>query len=173
MKVIESILNPKYTFESFIIDSSNQLPHAASVAVTETIGIKYNPLFIYGKKGLGKTHLIHAIGNEILRKQPNVRICYISSEQFTNEVTAAFNAASLCTIHSFRQQFQKLDVLLIDDIQLIAGKDRAQDEFFHIFNSLYEKNKQIVITADKYPQEIPNLDDRLCFRFQWGIVVDI
>ena len=173
MKVIESTLNPKYTFKSFMIDSSNQLPHAASIAVTETIGTKYNPLFIYGKKGLGKTHLIHAIGNEILQKQPNMHICYISSEQFMNEVTAAFNAASLCTIHSFRQRFQELDVLLIDDIQLIAGKDRAQDEFFHTFNSLYEKNKQIVITADKYPQEIPNLDDRLCFRFQWGIVVDI
>jgi chromosomal replication initiator protein len=170
-------LNPKYTFENFVVGSSNQLPHAASVAVTETIGTKYNPLFVYGGVGLGKTHLIHAIGNEILRKRPDARICYISSEQFMNEFVGSLrNDKSLKDnkMDAFRRRFrEELDVLLMDDIQFIAGKDRTQDEFFHTFNSLYEKNKQIVLAADKYPQEIPDLEERLCSRFQWGLIADI
>ncbi len=170
-------LNPKYTFESFVVGSSNQLPHAASVAVTETLGTKYNPLFVYGGVGLGKTHLIHAIGNEIRRKHPHARICYISSEQFMNEfVWSLRNDKSLTDnkMDAFRRRFRnEVDVLLMDDIQFIAGKDRTQDEFFHTFNSLYEKNKQIVLAADKYPQEIPDLEERLSSRFQWGLIADI
>lgn len=170
-------LNPKYTFESFVVGSSNQLPHAASVAVTEVIGTKYNPLFVYGGVGLGKTHLIHAIGNEIMRKHPGVRICYISSEQFMNEfVWSLRNDKSLKDnkMDAFRKRFrEEIDVLLMDDIQFIAGKDRTQDEFFHTFNSLYDKNKQIVLAADKYPHEIPDLEERLCSRFQWGLIADI
>lgn len=168
-----SFFNPNYTFENFVVNSSNQLSHAASIAVTEMIGTKYNPLFIYGKKDLDKTHLIHAIGNEILRKRPKACVCYISSEQFMRELTAALVTLSLSTIRAFRRCFQELDVLLMDDIQFIAGKDRPQEEFFHVFNSLYEKNKQIVITSDRHPQEIQNLEERLCFRLQWGLIVDV
>ncbi|MDD5309793.1 MAG: chromosomal replication initiator protein DnaA [Deltaproteobacteria bacterium] len=164
-------LNPRYTFESFVVGSSNQLPHAASVAVTEMMGTKYNPLFIYGGVGLGKTHLVHAIGNAIRGKTPSVRICYISSEQFMNEFVFSLRNDKMDT---FRKRFRKeCDVLLMDDIQFIAGKDRTQDEFFHTFNSLYEQNKQIVLTSDKYPQEIPDLEERLRSRFQWGLIADI
>lgn len=172
-----SHLNPKYTFENFVVGASNQLPHAASVAVTEMVGRRYNPLFVYGGVGLGKTHLIHAIGNEIRRKDPNARICYISSEQFMNEFVGSLrNDRSLKDnkIDAFRRRFrEETDVLLMDDIQFIAGKDRTQDEFFHTFNSLYERNKQIVLASDKYPQEIPDLEERLCSRFQWGLIADI
>ena len=173
----KSQLNPKYTFGNFVVGASNQLPHAASVAVTEMVGRRYNPLFVYGGVGLGKTHLIHAIGNEIKRKNPNARICYISSEQFMNEFVGSLrNDRSLKDnkIDAFRRRFrEETDVLLMDDIQFIAGKDRTQDEFFHTFNSLYEKNKQIVLASDKYPQEIPDLEERLCSRFQWGLIADI
>jgi chromosomal replication initiator protein len=173
----KSQLNPKYTFENFVVGASNQLPHAASVAVTEMVGRRYNPLFVYGGVGLGKTHLIHAIGNEIRKKNPTARICYISSEQFMNDFIGSLrNDRSLKDnkIDAFRRRFrQETDVLLMDDIQFIAGKDRTQDEFFHTFNSLYEKNKQIVLASDKYPQEIPDLEERLCSRFQWGLIADI
>ncbi len=172
-----SQLNPKYTFENFVVGASNQLPHAASVAVTEMVGRRYNPFFVYGGVGLGKTHLIHAIGNEIRKRDPNARICYISSEQFMNEFVGSLrNDRSLkdYKIDSFRKRFrEETDVLLMDDIQFIAGKDRTQDEFFHTFNSLYERNKQIVLASDKYPQEIPDLEERLCSRFQWGLIADI
>jgi chromosomal replication initiator protein len=167
----ECRLNPRYTFESFVVGSSNQLPHAASVAVTEMMGTKYNPLFIYGGVGLGKTHLVHAIGNAIRLKTPNVRIAYISSEQFMNEFVFSLRNDKMDT---FRRRFRKeCDVLLMDDLQFMAGKDRTQDEFFHTFNSLYEQNKQIVLTSDKYPQEIPELEERLRSRFQWGLIADI
>lgn len=170
-------LNPRYTFANFIVGASNQLPHAASIAVTEMLGMRYNPLFIYGGVGLGKTHLIHAIGNEIKRKLPIARICYISSEQFMNDfIWSLRNDKSLRDnkMDAFRSRFRnETDVLLMDDLQFIAGKDRTQDEFFHTFNSLYEKNKQIVLASDKYPQEIPDLEERLASRFQWGLIADI
>jgi chromosomal replication initiator protein len=176
-QTFKSHLNPKYTFANFVVGASNQLPHAASVAVTEMVGKRYNPLFLYGGVGLGKTHLIHAIGNEIKSRNPDARIYYVSSEQFMNEfVHSLRNDRSLRDnkMDAFRQRFRKeIDVLLMDDIQFIAGKDRTQDEFFHTFNALYEQNKQIVLASDKYPQEIPDLEERLCSRFQWGLIADI
>jgi chromosomal replication initiator protein len=164
-------LNPKYTFDNFVVGTSNQLPHAASIAVTEILGTKYNPLFVYGGVGLGKTHLIHAVGNTIQQRQPNARICYISSEQFMNEFVWSLRNDKMDLFH--RRFRDEIDVLLMDDIQFIAGKDRTQDEFFHTFNSLYNKNKQIVLASDKYPQEIPDLEERLRSRFQWGLIADI
>jgi chromosomal replication initiator protein len=166
-----SRLNPKYTFSTFVVGASNQLPHAASLAVTESLGRKYNPLFVYGGVGLGKTHLLHAIGNGVRQRNPYARICYLSSEQFMNEFVSALAGARM---DAFRKRFRRdSDVLLMDDIQFIAGKDRTQDEFFHTFNSLYEDNRQIVLTSDKYPQEIPDLEERLRSRFQWGLIADI
>ncbi len=164
-------LNRKYTFKNFVVGSSNQLPHAASLAVTDMIGTKYNPLFVYGGVGLGKTHLVHAIGNEIRKKRPELRICYISSEQFMNEFVWALRNDKMDLFH--RHFRRETDVLLMDDIQFIAGKDRTQDEFFHTFNALHSQNKQIVLTSDKYPQEIPDLEERLRSRFQWGLIADI
>ncbi len=169
--VIECKLNPKYTFESFVVGASNQLPHAASVAVTDMLGKKYNPLFVYGGVGLGKTHLVHAIGNAVRINRPTARICYISSEQFMNEFIWSLRNDKMDVFH--RRFRNETDVLLMDDIQFIAGKGRTQDEFFHTFNSLYEDNKQIVLTSDKYPQEIPDLEERLRSRFQWGLIADI
>jgi chromosomal replication initiator protein len=164
-------LNPKYTFDNFVVGSSNQLPQAASVAVTEALGRKYNPLFIYGGVGLGKTHLLHAIGNGVRARCPSARIGYLSSEQFMNEFVSALASSKMDV---FRRRFrQSCDVLLMDDIQFIAGKDRTQDEFFHTFNSLHNENRQIVLTSDKYPQEIPDLEERLRSRFQWGLIADI
>ncbi len=168
---LQSRLNPKYTFSNFIVGASNQLPHAASMAIATQIGTRFNPLFIYGGVGLGKTHLLHAIGNQVLSLRPTARICYLSSEEFMNEFVASLRTNKM---DSFRRKFRKsCDVLLIDDIQFIAGKDGTQDEFFHTFNALYEENKQIVLTSDKYPQEIPDLEERLRSRFQWGLIADI
>jgi chromosomal replication initiator protein len=164
-------LNPKYTFDSFVVGASNQLPPAASIAVAEMVGTKYNPLFVYGGVGLGKTHLVHAIGNEIRNRNPYSKICYISSEQFMNEFIWSLRNDKMDVFH--RRFRKETDVLLMDDIQFIAGKDRTQDEFFHTFNSLYEENKQIVLASDKYPQEIPDLEERLRSRFQWGLIADI
>jgi chromosomal replication initiator protein len=166
-----SRLNPKYTFSSFVVGSSNQLPAAASVAVSNATGLKYNPLFIYGGVGLGKTHLLHAIGNGVRANAAGSRICYISTEEFMNEFVSSLRTNKM---EQFRRRFRKdLDVLLMDDIQFIGGKESTQDEFFHTFNSLYEDNKQIVLTSDKYPQEIPDLEERLRSRFQWGLIADI
>jgi chromosomal replication initiator protein len=166
-----SKLNPRYTFSTFVVGASNQLPHAASLAVTESIGRKYNPLFVYGGVGLGKTHLLHAIGNGVRQRNPYARISYLSSEQFMNEFVSALAGSKM---DAFRKRFRRdCDVLLMDDIQFIAGKDRTQDEFFHTFNSLYDDNRQIVLTSDKYPQEIPDLEERLRSRFQWGLIADI
>ncbi|MCU0662793.1 MAG: chromosomal replication initiator protein DnaA [Myxococcota bacterium] len=166
-----SRLNPKYTFDSFVVGSSNQLPHAASLAVTEMVGTKYNPLFVYGGVGLGKTHLVHAIGNTIRARRPGTRVCYLSSEQFMNDFVWALRNDKMDVFHRYFRK--EVDVLLMDDIQFIAGKDRTQDEFFHTFNSLYEQKRQIVLTSDKYPQEIPDLEERLRSRFQWGLIADI
>lgn len=164
-------LNPRYRFDTFIVGPSNQLAHAGSMAVATIVGRKYNPLFIYGGVGLGKTHLVHAIGHKIRADNPEKNIVYISSEQFMNDFISCVRHQKQ---HEFQQRYRhNCDVLLMDDIQFIAGKDRTQDEFFHTFNSLYDQHKQIVLTCDKYPQEIDNLEERLRSRFQWGLIADI
>jgi chromosomal replication initiator protein len=168
---LDSRLNPKYTFSNFVVGTSNQLPHAASIAIVERNASTYNPLFIYGGVGLGKTHLMHAIGNAVRAKSANKVVMYISSEEFVNEFITSLRTNKMDV---FRRKYRKwCDVLLVDDIQFIAGKDGTQDEFFHTFNSLYEDGKQIVLTSDKYPQEIPDLEERLRSRFQWGLIADI
>ena len=163
-------LNPKYTFASFVVGNNNRFAHAAALAVAEAPAASYNPLFIYGGVGLGKTHLMHAIGNEILKNNRNSRILYITSEAFTNEL---INAIKDNTGDQFRNKYRSIDVLLIDDIQFIAGKDRVQEEFFHTFNTLYESGKQVILSSDKPPKDIPLLEDRLKSRFEWGIIADI
>jgi len=168
---VGSRLNPKYTFKNFVVGSSNQLPHAASVAIAGSDGQNFNPLFIYGGVGLGKTHLLHAIGNAMRARDPFVNVMYMSAEELMNEFVSSLRTNKM---DSFRRKYRKsCDVLLIDDIQFIAGKDAMQDEFFHTFNALYEKNKHIVLTSDKYPQEISDLEERLRSRFQWGLIADI
>ena len=163
-------LNPKYTFASFVVGNNNRFAHAAALAVAEAPAASYNPLFIYGGVGLGKTHLMHAIGNEILKNNRNSRILYITSEAFTNEL---INAIKDNTGDQFRNKYRSIDVLLIDDIQFIAGKDRVQEEFFQTFNTLYESGKQVILSSDKPPKDIPLLEDRLKSRFEWGIIADI
>ncbi|UFS72185.1 chromosomal replication initiator protein DnaA [Geomonas sp. RF6] len=163
-------LNPKYTFDSFVCGASNQFAYAASQAVANKPASNYNPLFIYGGVGLGKTHLVHAIGNQILAKNSKAKICYYSSEKFMNEM---INCLRYKKMEEFRNKFRKMDLLLIDDIQFMAGKEATQEEFFHTFNALYDSHKQIVITSDKFPKEIPGLEERLRSRFEWGLIADI
>lgn len=163
-------LNPKYTFSTFVVGNNNRFAHAAALAVAEAPASSYNPLFLYGGVGLGKTHLMHAIGNEILRNNKNSKILYVTSEVFTNEL---INAIKDNTNEQFRNKYRNIDVLLIDDIQFIAGKERIQEEFFHTFNTLYESGKQVIISSDKPPKDIPLLEDRLKSRFEWGIIADI
>ncbi len=163
-------LNRKYTFDEFVSGSSNQFAFAAALAVSNNPATTYNPLFIYGGVGLGKTHLINAIGNAILKKTPAMRICYYTSEKFTNEL---INSLRYQRMDEFHKKFRSMDILLIDDIQFIAGKERTQEEFFHTFNTLYESHKQIVVTSDKFPKEIPGLEERLRSRFEWGLIADI
>lgn len=163
-------INPKYTFNEFVTGSSNQFAYAAAMAVANNPATTYNPLFIYGGVGLGKTHLINAIGNEIKRNDPHMAVCYYTSEKFMNEL---INSLRYNKMDEFRNKFRTMDVLLIDDIQFIAGKERTQEEFFHTFNSLYESHKQIVVTSDKFPKEIPGLEERLRSRFEWGLIADI
>ena len=165
-----SSLNPKYTFDTFVVGSYNRFAHAAALAVGEKPYTAYNPLFIYGGVGLGKTHLLHAIGNKILRNNRNTKILYVTSEKFTNQLINALKDAKM---DIFRNKYREIDVLLIDDIQFIAGKERVQEEFFHTFNTLYENQKQIILTSDKPPRNIPFLEDRLVSRFEWGLLADI
>ena len=163
-------LNPKYTFESFVVGPSNRFAHAASMAVAESPAKAYNPLFIYGPVGLGKTHLMQATGQEVLKKNPSLKVLYITSEKFTNQL---INAIKTGTTIKFREKYRTVDVLLMDDIQFIAGKEATMEEFFHTFNALYDAHKQIVVTSDKPPKDISNLEERLVSRFEWGLVTDI
>lgn len=165
-----NFLNPRYTFDNFVIGQSNHFAHAAAHVVANNPGKNYNPLFIYGGVGLGKTHLMHAIGNQILSDNPNTRISYVTSETFTNEMIAAIRSDRN---EEFRARYRHLDVLMIDDIQFISNKEGTQTEFFNTFNQLYEGQKQIVISSDKPPKEIPTLEDRLRSRFEWGLQVDV
>jgi len=163
-------LSSKYTYESFVVGSCNQFAHAASLAVAEAPGRTYNPLYLYGGVGLGKTHLMHACGHAIKTRNNHLTVCYISSEKFMNDL---INAIRYDKTQSFREKYRSVDVLLIDDVQFIAGKERTQEEFFHTFNALYDQQKQIVISSDCAPREIPTLEERLHSRFEWGLIADL
>ena len=166
----EPSLSAKYTYESFVVGSCNQFAHAASMAVAEAPGRTYNPLYLYGGVGLGKTHLMHACGHAIKARNQRLKLCYISSERFMNDL---INAIRYDKTQSFREKYRSVDVLLIDDVQFMAGKERTQEEFFHTFNALYDQQKQIVISSDCPPREIPTLEERLHSRFEWGLIADI
>lgn len=168
--LLNSGLNPTYTFDSFVVGNNNKFAQAAAMGVAETPGSKYNPFFIYGGVGLGKTHLMHSIGNQILANNPNLNILYVTSETFTNQL---INALKDQSTEKFREKYRNIDVLLIDDIQFIANKKSTQEEFFHTFNTLYEAGKQIVLSSDKPPKDIELLEDRLKSRFDWGLIADI
>ena len=165
-----STLNKKYTFDNFVIGKSNEFAHAAALAISNNPGMNYNPFFIYGGVGLGKTHLMHAIGNRIFETSPTKKILYVSAEQFTGELITSIREHK---VNAFKEKYRKLDVLLIDDIQFLAGKDATQEEFFHTFNALHNLNKQIIIAADKPPKEISGIEERLSSRFAWGLCTDV
>ncbi len=167
---VSSGLNPRYKFDNFIVGSSNQFAHAASMAVGSNPAHVYNPLFVYGGVGLGKTHLLHAIGNAILDKNPETRIRYLSAESFTIDLIQSIKRDDM---HAFRKRYRPLDVLLVDDIQFIAGKERTQEEFFYTFNTLYESHKQVILSSDRYPKDMQNMEERLRSRFQCGLIADI
>jgi chromosomal replication initiator protein len=165
-----TVLNPKYIFANFVVGASNQFAHAACKAVATQPGDHYNPLFIYGGVGLGKTHLVNAIGHEILERNSIARIAYLSSEAFMNDLISSLRRDRM---GDFKERFRKVDVLILDDVQLLAGRERTQEEFFHTFNTLYDQRRQIVLTSDKVPKDIPDLEERLRNRFEWGLIADI
>ncbi len=166
----KSNLNIKYTFDSFVVGENNRFAHAAALAVSEAPGTAYNPLFLYGGVGLGKTHLMHAIGNEILKHNKNANVLYVTSEEFNNNLIYGIKEGKM---ENFRNKYRNTDVLLIDDIQFLAGRDRNQEEFFHTFNTLHESGKQIILSSDRPPKDIQPLEDRLRTRFEWGLIADI
>ncbi|HNQ97071.1 MAG TPA: chromosomal replication initiator protein DnaA, partial [Treponemataceae bacterium] len=163
-------LNPRYTFDNFVVGHGNRFAQAAALAVSESPGKAYNPLFLYGGVGLGKTHLMQAIGYEVLKKIPRAKVVYVSSEKFTNEL---IDSIQHNTMAQFRNKYRNVDVLMIDDVQFLAGKERTMEEFFHTFNTLYESSKQIILSNDRPPKEIPDIEDRLRSRFEWGLIADI
>jgi chromosomal replication initiator protein len=163
-------LNPKYTFDAFIVGLHNQLAHAASIAVSKKPGTIYNPLFIYGGVGLGKTHLMQAVGNDVLKRTPDAKILYVTSERFTNDFVTAVSQGKA---DQFKSLYRNVDLLLVDDIQFLAGKEGTQEEFFHTFNALHQNNKQVIMTSDRLPKEIPAIEERLVSRFEWGMIADI
>ena len=169
----KSSLNPNYTFDTFVVGNNNKLAHAASLAVAESPGEVYNPLFLYGGVGLGKTHLMHSIAHFIQSNNPDVKILYVSSETFTNELIEAIRNGNNTAMTKFREKYRNIDVLLIDDIQFIIGKESTQEEFFHTFNALQTQGKQIILTSDKPPKEMETLEERIRSRFEWGLMADI
>ena len=172
-KIESAHLNPKYRFDTFIVGSNNMFAHSACLAVSESPGNTYNPLFLYGGAGLGKTHLMHSIGHFILEQNPNMRVLYVTSEQFTNEVIESIRGGNSTSMARLRDKYRTVDVLLIDDIQFIIGKESTQEEFFHTFNELHQAGKQIVLSSDRPPREMETLDERFRSRFEWGLIADI
>lgn len=166
-------LNPKYKFDTFVVGSNNKFAHSASLAVAESPGEAYNPLFLYGGAGLGKTHLMHSIGHFILEQKPDTKIIYVTSEQFTNEVIDSIRSGNAASMNRLREKYRTVDVLMIDDIQFIIGKESTQEEFFHTFNTLHLSGKQIVLSSDRPPKEMETLDERFKSRFEWGLIADI
>jgi len=164
------VLNERYTFERFVVGVDNQLAAAASRAVADKPAKMYNPLFLYGGVGLGKTHLMHAIGHQVLASDPTRKICYLSSEKFTNELVMSIQQGAMA---AFRRRYREMDLLLVDDVHFLAGKERTQEEFFHTFNALYDAQRQIIVTSDRPPKDLPGLENRLVSRFEWGLVVDV